>query len=90
MASLSSQFHTAIDSISAVLPYLPATQGEPPLSDPQALTREVSAAGFHQVTIHAVEYAVPITSLADYWVKIQSAAANVVLLRQRLGGECWA
>jgi SAM-dependent methyltransferase len=90
MASLSSQFHAAIDSISAVLPDLPATQGEPPLSDPQALTCEMSAVGFHQVTIHTVEYAVTMPSLADFWVKIQSAAGNVVLLRQRLGEERWA
>jgi ubiquinone/menaquinone biosynthesis C-methylase UbiE len=90
MASLSRQFHVAIDSISAVLPDLPATQGEPPLSDPQALTREMSAAGFRQVTIHTVEYSETMPSLPDFWEKIQRAAGFVVLLRQRLGEERWA
>jgi SAM-dependent methyltransferase len=90
MASLSSQFNTAIELISSELPDLPIAQGEPPLSDPDAFTREMSAAGFRQVTIHTIEYSETLPSLADFWGKIQQAAGFVVLLQHRLGENRWA
>ena len=60
------------------------------MSDPPALTREMSAAGFHEVTTHTVAYSVTMPSLPDFWEKIQRAAGFVVLLRRKLGEERWA
>jgi hypothetical protein len=90
MGSLSSQLNTAIEIISSELPDLPIAQGEPPLNDPQVLSREMSAAGFRQVTIHTVEYSETMPSLSAFWGKLQRAAGFVVLLRHRLGEERWA
>lgn len=90
MASLSNQFNTAIEIINSELPDLPNAQGEPPLSDPHVFMHEMSAAGFHEVTIHTVEYSETMPSLPDFWGKIQRAAAFVVLLQHRLGEERWA
>ncbi len=90
MGSVSSQFHAAIDSLSSALPELPAAQSVAPLSDPQMLAREMSAAGFREVTIHTVEYTETMPSLPDFWRKIQRAAGGVVLLRHRLGEERWS
>lgn len=90
MGSVSSQLHTAVDNLSAVLPALPAVQREAPLSDPQMLAREMSTAGFREVAVHTVEYSETKPSLAEFWVKVQRAAADVVLLRHKLGEERWA
>jgi SAM-dependent methyltransferase len=67
MGALSSQLNTAIEIISSELPDLPIAQGEPPLSDPQVLSREMSAADFRQVTIHTVEYSETMPSISDFW-----------------------
>jgi SAM-dependent methyltransferase len=90
MGSVSSQLHTAVDSLSAVLPALPAAQSEAPLSDPQMLAREMSTAGFREVAVHTVEYSETLPSLPEFWEKVQRAAGGVVLLRHRLGEERWA
>ena len=90
MGSVSSQFYTAIDSLRIALPTLPAAQTEDWLSDPQMLAREMSTAGFREVSIHTVKYSETVASLPEFWGKMQRAAGGVVLLRHRLGEERWA
>ncbi len=90
MASLSSQFNMAIQLISSELPDLPIAKGEPPLSDPEVFRREMSAAGFREVSVHTFEYSETMPTPTDFWGKVQRAAAFVVLLQHRLGEERWA
>jgi ubiquinone/menaquinone biosynthesis C-methylase UbiE len=89
MASLSAPFMTAIGILSTVLPDLPIAQGEPPLSDPELLRYEMSAAGFYEVTIHTISYSETVPSLAEFWLKMQRGAGFLVLLRRNLGEERW-
>lgn len=90
MGSVSAPFMTAIGILSAVLPDLPIAQGEPPLSDPELLRYEMSAAGFHEVTIHTISYSETAPSLNVFWRKMQRGAGSLVLLRRSLGEERWA
>lgn len=89
MASLSAPFMTTIGILSTVLPDLPFAQGELPLSDPELLRYEMSAAGFYEVTIHTISYSETVPSLAEFWLKMQRGAGFLVLLRRNLGEERW-
>jgi hypothetical protein len=60
-----------------------------PLSDPEEFTREMSSAGFREVTIHTVTQLVTTPSLTEFWQKTQRSAAPVALLRRKLGEERW-
>ena len=90
MSSLSEQFRTAMKSIGAVLPDLPAADGEPPLSNPEDFEREMSAAGFRRVTIHTFDYNETSPTLASFWGKVQRGAAFVATLKHKMGPERWA
>ncbi len=89
MASVSAPLMTAWGILSAVLPDLPSAHGEPPLSDPESLRYEMSAAGFHEVAIHTISYSETVPSLAEFWLKVQHGAASVALLRRKMGEGSW-
>jgi hypothetical protein len=74
-----------LDGIRAFLPGLPFGGSNTPLSDPEEFTREMSSAGFHEVTIHTVTHLVSAPSLSEYSQKAQRSAAPVALLRRKLG-----
>jgi SAM-dependent methyltransferase len=89
MAALSAPFMVAMNSISAELPDLPPTAGEPPLSDPETLRSEMAGAGFREVAIHTSSYAETTSTLSDFWEKVQVGAGGVALMRRKLGEEHW-
>jgi hypothetical protein len=89
IASFTRPFVQVLDAIRALLPGLPLPEGKAPLSDPEDFTREMSAAGFREVTIHTVRHLVSTPSLAEFWQKTQRSAAPVALLRRKLGEERW-
>lgn len=89
IAKIPEQAALVFEGISAMLPDLPIG-GNAPLSEPDEFTREMSAAGFREVTIHTISHIVTTPSLAEYWEKTQRSAAPIALLRRRLGEERWA
>lgn len=90
MASLSDPFTYAVEIISTVLPDLPIPQEEPPLSDPETFTQEMSAAGFRDVVIHTIPYTETMPSVSEFWKKVQMGAGFVTQLQHKLGEERWA
>jgi ubiquinone/menaquinone biosynthesis C-methylase UbiE len=90
IASFTGPFAQVLDGIHAMLPSLPVADGKLPLSDPEEFTREMSAAGFGEVTIHTVTQLVTTPSLTEFWQRVQRSAAPVALLRRKLGGERWS
>lgn len=89
IASIEGPFAQVLDGIRALLPNLPIAKGKMPLSDPEEFTREMSSAGFHEVTIHTITHLVTTPSLTEFWQKTQRSAAPVALLRRKLGEERW-
>jgi SAM-dependent methyltransferase len=89
IASIEGPFAQVLDGIRALLSNLPITRGKMPLSDPEEFTREMSSAGFHEVTIHTITHLVTTPSLTEFWQKTQRSAAPVALLRRKLGEERW-
>ena len=90
ISSIEGPFAQVLEAISAMVPGMPnATNNKPPLSDSQEFTQEMSAAGFHDVTIHTLEEINTIPTLTEFWDKTQRSAAPVVLLRRKLGEERW-
>jgi hypothetical protein len=77
-------------SIGAVLPDLPAADGEPPLSNSADFEREMSAAGFRHVKIHTISYYETSPTLAAFWAKVQRGAAFSAVLQHKLGPDRWA
>ena len=90
IASIEGPFALVLDGIHALLPSLPIAEGKMPLSDPEEFTREMSAAGFHEVTIHTVTHLVTTPSLTEFWENTQRSAAPVALLRRKLGEGRWS
>jgi SAM-dependent methyltransferase len=90
MASLSAPFRTAVNVINSVLPELPLPQGEPPLSDPETFTQEMSAAGFNDVVVHTIPYHETTPSVSAFWQKVQMGAGFVTQLQHKMGEERWA
>lgn len=90
MASLSAPFTTAVKIINSVLPELPVPQGEPPLSDPETFTQEMSAAGFYDVVVHTIPYYETTPSVSEFWKKMQMGAGYVTQLRHKMEEERWA
>jgi len=89
IASITGPSALVLDGIHALLPSLPIAGGKMPLSDPEEFTREMSAAGFREVTIHTVTHLVTTPSLTEFWQKTQRSAAPLALLRRKLGEERW-
>lgn len=90
IASIEGPFFRVMESVRTVLPDLPTPEGELPLSDPEAFTREMSSAGFHEVAIHTIRQPVTTPSVSEYWERRQRSTAPIALLRRRLGEERWA
>ncbi len=90
MASLSAPFTNAVEIISTVLPDLPIPQEEPPLSDPETFTQEMSTSGFRDVVIHTIPYTETMPSVSEFWKKVQMGAGFVTQLQHKLGEERWA
>lgn len=90
IASIEGPFFQVMEGIRTILPDLPTPQGELPLSDPEAFTLEMSAAGFREVAIHTIRQSVTTPSVSEYWEKRQRSTAPIALLRRRLGEERWA
>lgn len=90
MASLSDPFTYAVEIISTVLPDLPIPQEEPPLSDPETFTQEMSTSGFRDVVIHTIPYTETMPSVSEFWKKVQMGAGFVTQLQHKLGEERWA
>ena len=90
IASIEGPFARVLDGIRAMLPGLPFAESKPPLSAPEEFTREMSSAGFREVTIHTDTHLETTTTLTEYWQKTQRSAAPVALLRRNLGEERWA
>jgi SAM-dependent methyltransferase len=89
IASIEGPFLQALEAIRASLPNLPLSDGKMPLSDPEEFTREMSSAGFHEVTIHTVMQPMTTPSVSEFWQRMQRSAAPVALLRRKLGEERW-
>ena len=89
IASIEAPFAQVLEAIQAMLPSLPISNGKMPLSDPEEFMREMSSAGFHQVSIHTVTYHAATPSLTEFWQKTQRSAAPVALLRHKLGEAHW-
>jgi hypothetical protein len=90
IASIEGPFARVLDGVHAMLPSLPVAEGKLPLSDPGEFTREMTSAGFHEVTIHTDTHLVTTPTLTEFWQKTQRSAAPVALLRRKLGEERWA
>jgi SAM-dependent methyltransferase len=90
MASLSAPFTTGMKIISTVLPELPVPQGEPPLSNPEVFSGEMSAAGFKHVVVHPISFSATTPSVPEFWRKMQLGAGFVTQLQHNLGERRWA
>ena len=90
ISSIEGPFAQVLEAISTMVPGMPnATNNKPPLSDAQEFTKEMSAAGFRDVTIHTVKEINTTPTLTEFWDKAQRSAAPVALLRRKLGEEHW-
>jgi hypothetical protein len=89
-APLDGAFSLVMDGIRAMLPDLPFGDGKGPLSDPDEFRGEMTAAGFRDAAVHTVTHPLTIPSLVEFWGVVQRTTAPVVLLRRKLGEECWA
>jgi SAM-dependent methyltransferase len=72
-----------------MLPGLPLGGGKQPMATADEVAGELTAAGFREVRVEVVEYAIAAPSFDAFWDSMQRTNAPLVLLRHRLG-ERWA
>jgi SAM-dependent methyltransferase len=61
--------------------------GPPPLSDPDTFAREMTDAGFADVTVEIIGYELKAPSFDAFWDTMERTNAPLVLLRHRLGAR---
>ena len=76
-------------SVRANVPGLPFRAEGVPLGEPDAIRRELSAAGFVDVQVGERTVAQDFPSLADAWSSFARSTAPIVLLRRKLGEVAW-
>ncbi len=76
-------------ALRAELPGLPVGEGRAPLSAPEDFTAEMGAAGFSDVRVEEVVYAVEADSMAALFDGMCRSAAPMVLLRRRMDAAAW-
>jgi SAM-dependent methyltransferase len=83
-------FATVLEVLKELAPEAPLGSGPLPMSTPDEVIAEMSAAGFGEVTVHTVSHTVTAPSPASLWVLLQRSSAPLVLLRRALGEDRWA
>jgi ubiquinone/menaquinone biosynthesis C-methylase UbiE len=83
-------FATVLETLRELAPEASLGAGPLPLSTPEEVTEEMSAAGFGEVIVHTVSHTVTAPSPASLWVVLQRSSAPLVLLRRALGEDRWA
>ncbi|WP_437839359.1 class I SAM-dependent methyltransferase [Sorangium sp. So ce1153] len=76
-------------AIRAEMPGLPFGEGKAPLGDPDEFRAEMAAAGFRDVSVREVAYAMEAASTEELWGSMRRSNAPLVLLRDKLGAERW-
>ncbi len=86
-------FHGIFKSVMAamreILPDIAFGAGTGPLGDPDEFAAELSAAGFHEVTVTPRTHTMAADSPAELWSQFQRTTAPIVLLKTRLGDAKW-
>ena len=82
-------FMAVRDILCGALPDL-AFDGEVPLSEPDELRGEMSAAGFAEVDVQTMAHAFTYPSAAALWTVAGRAAAPIVVARSAMGEARWA
>jgi ubiquinone/menaquinone biosynthesis C-methylase UbiE len=76
------------DALAEVLPELPGPQ-KGDLQTPEDCVREMSAAGFRDVTVKAFSASVQIESAEHYLDVMERSGAPFVMLKKRFGEQAW-
>jgi SAM-dependent methyltransferase len=59
------------------------------LENPEVFERELTAAGFRDVSVRPVTHSVPVASAEQFWDVTTRSSAPLVLLKNRLGAAEW-
>jgi SAM-dependent methyltransferase len=73
-----------------VLPDQPFGQTKGPLSDPDDIRAEFSAAGLTDVEVHSSVHGMDVPNTDEMWASFERTMAPMVLLRRKLGEAAWA
>ena len=74
-------------ALQAELPQLPFGKGQAPMGTPEALSAELTAAGFSDVRVHPVTHVIEAPSMDDFFQNLRRSNPPFVLLAKRLGAE---
>ena len=64
--------------------------GKPPMTDPDDIVREMTAAGFSSVAVKTVAHELTSPSFDAFWELMQRTNAPLVLIRHRMGEQRWS
>jgi SAM-dependent methyltransferase len=81
-------FGVLMQTVSEFLPGIPLGGGKQPMSTPEELAAEMTAAGFRDVRVEIVPHAITAPSFDALWDSLERTNAPLVLLQRRLG-ERW-
>lgn len=80
----------ASDVMAELLPRRPGQKPtEPPLSEPAACVREMTAAGFADVSVEEVVAESRFASVAEYWASMARTSVPIALCKETLGDEAF-
>jgi len=82
-------FASIMSAMREVLPDIPFGAGKGPLGDPEEFARELSDAGFVDVSVTPRTHSLPADAPREVWASCQRTTAPIVLLKRRLGDAKW-
>lgn len=82
-------FRALMQTTTEMIPGLRLGGGAPPLSSPEQIREEMTAAGFPQVTVEVVGHSITAPSFDTFWDQVERTNAPLVLLAHRLGSARW-
>jgi SAM-dependent methyltransferase len=82
-------FGALMSATQQVMPGLTFGDGPPPLSNPDAIRGEMTAAGFASVSVETIVHELTVPSFDAFWDSMERTNAPLVLLRHRLGPQRW-
>jgi len=74
----------------AEMPNLPFGNNKAPLGTADEFREEMTAAGFTDVAVHEVGYALEAPSIAEFWAGCARTMAPLVMLRKKLPEDAWS
>ncbi len=81
---------SVFEALAAELPDMPFGDGKGPLSDPDDIRSELSAAGFARVEVVERIHSLDMPDIDALWASLRRSLAPLVLLEHRVGSEAFA